>query len=81
MEDMASYCDNVIVMEKSRVFRAGRVEDIFSRANDLVEVGLNVPEVSLIAERLRAVGFALEGNLYTVEGVYQALLSRKEGRA
>ena len=81
MEDMASYCDNVIVMEKSRVFRAGRVEDIFGRANDLVEVGLNVPEVSLIAERLRAAGLALEGNLYTVEGVYQALLSRKEGRA
>ena len=80
MEDMASYCDNVIVMANARVFRAGTVEDIFGRANELTEVGLNVPEVSLIAERLRAAGLDLVGNLYTVEGVYQALLSLKEGR-
>jgi energy-coupling factor transport system ATP-binding protein len=79
MEDMAHYCDNVIVMNRARVFASGKVSEIFSRASELSEVGLDVPEISKLAQRLKAAGFPLEGRLYTVDGVKQAILNYVRG--
>ena len=75
MEDMAYYCDDVVVMNKARVFAVGSVEEIFSRADELSEIGLDVPMVSKIAAGLRKRGFDLRGKLYTVDGVMDAILS------
>ena len=74
MEDMAHYCDNVIVMNRSKVFASGKVSEIFSRSAELSAVGLDVPEISKLAEKIKAAGIPLEGKLYTVEGVKQAIL-------
>ena len=79
MEDMAYYCDDVVVMNKAKVFAVGSVEEIFSRADELSEIGLDVPMVSKIVAGLRKRGFDLSGRLYTVDGVRDAILSyRKE---
>ena len=75
MEDMAYYCDNVVVMNKAKVFAVGSVEEIFSRADELSEIGLDVPVVSKIAANLKKRGYNLTGKLYTVEGVRDAILS------
>ena len=74
MEDMAHYCDNVVVMSGGRLKREGSVSDIFSLSEELASVGLNVPAVSRIAEGLRLRGIDLSGELYTVEGVRDAIL-------
>lgn len=74
MEDMAHYCDNVIVMNNARVYRVGSVDDIFSEADSLSEVGLDVPAISKIAARLAERGIKLSGKLYTVEGVKDSIL-------
>ncbi len=73
MEDMAYYCDNVVVMDHSRVVSCGTVEEIFSCHTSLEKIGLDVPKVAKIAATLKAKGIALEGNLYTVEGVAKAI--------
>ena len=81
MEDMAYYCDNVVVMSKAKIFAEGCVDEIFSRADDLSEIGLDVPMISKIATNLKKRGFNLKGRLYTVEGVRDAILSyRKEAK-
>ena len=81
MEDMAHYCDDVIVMNRARVYRTGSVNEIFSEADALSSVGLDVPSVAKISAELRRRGIALEGELYTVEGVKNAVLRYiKEGR-
>ena len=81
MEDMASYCDNVVVMSKAKIFAVGEVEEIFSRADELAEIGLDVPMISKIAANLKKRGFDLEGRLYTVDGVRDAILSyRREAK-
>ena len=68
-------------MSHARLYRAGTVDEIFSDAESLTKIGLNVPEVARVADRLIAAGIPLEGKLYTVEGVRDALLRyRKEGR-
>ena len=74
MEDMAYYCDNVVVMNKAKVFRTGTVDEIFSSAEELEAIGLDVPDVAKIALELRRRGLALDGELYTVEGVRDAIL-------
>ena len=79
MEDMAYYCDNVVVMSKAKIFAEGSVDEIFSRADDLSEIGLDVPMISKIATSLKKRGFNLEGRLYTVEGVRDAILSYRTG--
>ena len=81
MEDMAYYCDNVVVMNGAEVFRSGNVDDIFSEAEALSEVGLDVPVISKVAARLRAAGYMLEGRLYTVDGVKQAIVKYMGGVA
>lgn len=74
MEDMAYYCDNVIVMNKGRIYKSGTVEEIFSLADELTCIGLDIPVVAKIASSLRAQGVKLEGKLYTVEGVRDAII-------
>lgn len=74
MEDMAYYCDNVVVMNNAEIYKSGSVDEIFSDADSLSEIGLDVPVVAKIASKLRKQGFSLDGRLYTVEGVRDAIL-------
>lgn len=82
MEDMAHYCDNVVVMNSAKVYRTGTVKEIFSEADALISVGLDVPMISRVADELIKRGINLSGELYTVEGVKAAILEyvkAKEG--
>ena len=74
MEDMAYYCDNVIVMNQSKVYRSGTVDEIFSDADTLSDIGLDVPSIAKIASALKKSGISLEGELYTVNGVKDAII-------
>ena len=80
MEDMALYCDSVVVMNRGRVYKSGSVSEVFATSDELSELGLNVPAVSRIASAIRSRGIDLSGELYTVDGVCNAILRRlKEG--
>ena len=74
MEDMALYCDNVVVMYKSRIYKTGTVDEVFSDAEGISGIGLDVPSVSKIALSLKKRGIDLKGKLYTVEGVKDAII-------
>ena len=79
MEDMAYYCDNVIVMNKGEIYKEGTVDEIFSDADSLSAIGLDVPVIAKIASALRQSGINLEGTLYTVDGVKDAIIRYIEG--
>ena len=74
MEDMASYCDNVVVMNRGEVYRCGTVDEIFSDADALEDIGLDVPAVAKIASAMRKQGIDLSGRLYTVDGVRDVII-------
>ena len=67
MEDMARYCDDVIVMSGSRVAMCGDRNEIFSRAEELEAIGLDVPEITKLMMMLKERGFDGRGGIYTVE--------------
>ncbi len=79
MEDMAHYCDNVVVMDHARILMQGSVSEVFSRSEELEAAGLDIPQVAKIASALRKRGIELSGDLYTVDGVKEALLSLLKG--
>ena len=79
MEDMAHYCDDVVVMNKAKVYKTGTVEEIFSEAESLTSVGLDVPMISRVALALKKRGIDLDGALYTTEGMRDAILSYLKG--
>ena len=81
MEDMAHYCDDVIVMNKGKVYKIGTVDEIFSETDTLTAAGLDVPMVSRVAEQLKCRGINLSGKLYTTEGMCEAILSYLKGGA
>ena len=86
MEDMAQYCDDVVVMAHAKVLMAGNRDHIFSRADELEAVGLDIPQVTKLCLLLRQGGMPVPAGLYTAESAESALLAlfsekKKEGRA
>ncbi len=74
MEDMAYYCDNIVVMNNAQIYKTGTVAEIFSDSENLTSIGLDIPEVAKIAAKLKKNGIELEGCLYTVEGLKNSIL-------
>ena len=80
MEDMATYCDRVVVMNHGEVYAEGTTDEVFARAGELDAIGLDVPQIAHVALSLKERGIPLTGTLYTVDGVKNALLPLLKGR-
>ena len=74
MEDMAQYCDDVVVMAHSRVLMAGDRDHIFARADELETVGLDIPQITKLCLLLREGGMPMPAGLYTVEAAEDSLM-------
>lgn len=74
MEDMAMYCDRIIVMSHGKIILEGEPKDVFSQARLLQSAGLDVPEISKIITALREKGVKIPRDIYTVDGAHEALL-------
>ena len=66
MEDMANYCDRIIVMANGRVVMDGSCAEVFSRSLELIGIGLDVPQVTRIASALADRGVDIGRDVYTV---------------
>ncbi len=67
MEDVAKLCRKVLVMNKGRLEMYGTVSEIYSKGNQLKEMGLNVPQITDIFLKLKASGIDCRTDIYTVE--------------
>ena len=79
MEDLAKYCDQVVVMHQGKVVKVGSVAEVFSDEQQLSLWGLDVPQISVVAKKLIGAGIPLKGDLWTVDGVEAALLAYMKG--
>ncbi len=73
MEDMAAYCDDIVVMAHAKVFLCGSRDEVFAHESELESVGLDVPQITHLALRLRERGIELPQGIYTVEAALAAL--------
>ena len=67
MEDVAKLCSKVLVMNKGTVAMYGTVDEVYSHGEELKAMGLNVPEITDIFLKLKAMGVSCKTNIYTVE--------------
>ena len=67
MEDMAMYCDRVIVMASGRIMMDGTCADVFSQYDELLPVGLDVPQITHVAAALAKRGVDIGKDIYTVK--------------
>ena len=74
MDDMAKYCEDVVVLSKSRVAMKGSRNEVFSRGDELCEIGLGVPQMTGLMRLLREKGIDVPSDIYTVDDAEAALV-------
>ncbi len=65
--------DRVIVMEQGRIVLQGTPREVFSQVEVLKEIGLDVPQVTELAYRLKAEGLDIPLNVLKVEEMVDAI--------
>ena len=77
MDDVARIADRLVVMNHGRVVMDGTPQEVFSRPEELTEIGLTVPVATQIAMELRKRGVDIPEAIYTTSYLSKVLLGRK----
>lgn len=72
--------DKVFVMDKGRLVMEGIPREIFSRVEELHDLRLDVPHVTLLGHRLRMDGVPIPEGILTIEELVDALVRVNEGK-
>lgn len=67
MEDMAEYCDDIIVMHQGKVMLTGPKNDVFADSDKLIEAGLDIPQITRIMRLLSENGLDVNSAACTKE--------------
>lgn len=77
MEEVAASVGRIVVFNQGAIVMDGTPEQIFSRAPELTDIGLEVPQVTHIFMRLREMGLDDLPTVFTVKQAKEALLAYK----
>ena len=80
MEDIAKIADRVLVMNKGKIEYFDSVSGVFSHAQQLKKMGLNVPEITDVFLKLKEMGINCKTDIFTLEQAqdeYKRLLAVK----
>ena len=80
MEDVARTVDRLVVVNDGKIPYAGTPREVFSHGAELEAMGLGIPKVTAVFQRLRQLGLDIDPSVYTMEEAVQALLTLKGGR-
>ena len=67
MEDMAEYCDEIIVMHRGKVMLTGPKDEIFADSERLIQAGLDIPQITRVMLLLAAQGLDVNAAACTKE--------------
>ena len=81
MEEIARNVDRIVVMSHSHKLMDGTPEEVCSRADELLQVGLDVPQVTKVAMELQKRGLLADSSVYTIDELVRRLLALKGGEA
>ena len=78
MSDIARIADRLLVMNGAKLVMDGTPQQVFSRAKELEDMGLDIPEITRVFLKLRQMGLDVP-QVYTRQQAVDALLSLKGG--
>ena len=73
MEDVAKYVNRIIVMHNGKIKYSGTPGDIFSKAEELLDIGLDVPQITHVFRELKSKGIDVPDNIFTVDEAEKVL--------
>ena len=79
MEDVAWLTDRLLVMNGSRLAMDGTPAEVFSRAQELLAMGLNIPQVTQVFLKLKALGLDVK-SVYTMEQAVAEIARLRGGK-
>lgn len=74
MDEVAQNVDRVLVMKSAHILMDGTPSEVFSRADELLDAGLDVPQATRIAMALRRRGVPVSPAVYTLDALEQEIL-------
>ncbi len=74
MEDIAKHTSKILVMNKAKLFCYDDTVKVFHRAAELEEMGLAVPQITRVFNRLKAMGCDINDDVYTTKYAKELLL-------
>ena len=77
MDDVARIAERIIVFSHGRVVMDGSAGEVFSRAEELIGIGLSVPRATELAMALKKQGLPLPEGIYTHEQLLSAVLENR----
>ena len=80
MSDVARLTERLLVMNGSRLAMDGTPREVFLRAGELADMGLDIPEVTRVFLKLKQMGLNVEP-VYTLDQAVEALTRLKGGEA
>ena len=79
MNDVARLTERLLVLSGSKLAMDGTPAQVFTRADELLDMGLDIPDVTRVFLRLKQLGLPLEP-VYTIEQAVAAVKKLKEGK-
>lgn len=76
MDDVAMYADRIAVLNNGTLAMVGAPEDVFSRSEELLNMGLNLPQATRLVRALRERGIKIERDYYRMDELKQELIGR-----
>ncbi len=81
MEDALQFATRLIVINDGRVFLDGKPADLFrERRQELIRVGMDIPEIYKLADALRAAGIDIPETITDRAALVKVLRRRKGGK-
>ena len=79
MNDVARLTDRLLVLCGSKIAMDGPPTEVFTRADELLEMGLDIPDITRVFLRLKQMGLNVEP-VYTMEQAVATIKKLKEGK-
>ncbi len=80
MNDVARLTDRLLVLDHAKLVMDGTPKEVFARAEELVEIGLDIPEVTRVFMRLKQMGLPVEP-VFTIDQAVAEMKKLKEGKS
>lgn len=80
MEDIAKFADRILVMNNGSIFCFDETEKVFSRAEEISRIGLDVPQITKVFMELKKHGLDFDSEVYTVDYAKELILKNLRER-
>ena len=80
MEEVARTVDRLVVVNDGRIPFAGTPREVFAHEEELIAMGLGVPQVTRVLHQLRKLGVDVDDTAYTMEQAKAAVMAAYRAR-